>query len=193
MAHVHAHTCHFISLSSRLVCCFWSSLASCTPVYFCFVCVCVYSQSFVCRLANRPGKILLTPSVSRNCNVTVKRKDLCWLTETYCCAISHSLCLYFYLSLSYTGKRNRAVKNRNGSGIAMTSWPPPSVAKQGLLWDVLMPRYCMFIKRSHCYKQENAIGFVENGAETQVPLRQWTGAHFSTVSQWDRRKHMAAE
>lgn len=60
-----------------------------------------------------------------------------------------------------------------------------------LSWDVLITRYCMFIKPSHCYKQENAI--VPSRAETQVALRQWTEAHFSTVSQWDRRKHMAAE
>lgn len=33
----------------------------------------------------------------------------------------------------------------------------------------------------------------ENAAETQVAFRQWAGVHFSTVRQWDRRKHMAVE
>lgn len=51
----------------------------------------------------------------------------------------------------------------------------------------------MFIKRSWRCEQENATGYWRDCTETQVPLTQCTGAHYSTLSQWDRSKQALSE
>lgn len=63
-------------------------------------------------------------------------------------------CLFF---LSFIVKRNWSVRGRKVNRIGWPFGRSPRSHTHALSWDVLITRYCMFIKPSHCYKQENAI------------------------------------
>lgn len=58
----------------------------------------------------------------------------------------------------------------------------PSVPKQSILWDTLIARCGVIIKHRRRHKQESASGCWQDCTETQVPLTQYTRAHFSTES-----------
>lgn len=95
--------------------------------------------------------------------------------------LSYSVPSFF--SGSVSGKRNRTDR------ITVTFQPKHSVT------NVRRHPVCSnAVRHSTVFKNRRAPRSVWGlGAETQVGLTQWTRSHFSTVSQWDRRKHMAAE
>lgn len=83
-------------------------------------------------------------------------------------------------SLSFTGKRDRQnclnLKCERDENDLLAA----AVGRENNhLWDVLMPKYCMFIKHSHCYKQENAI----------VPSRKWRNTGGPQTMDWGSFLH----
>lgn len=165
-------------------------------MYFCFVCAFVFSKLRLQAGRLPTGRVRFCSywSVRRNCNVAVfPQEKICLGWQKHSVVLFHILSPSVSIFLSFSLERGTELsKTEMWAGSEWPSGLSPQL-QNSLLWDLLIPRYYMFIKCSHCYKQENAIGLRANGAKTQVRLRQWTGVHFSTVSQWDRRKHIVAD
>lgn len=128
---------------------------------FCFVSVCVpvCSQGFVCSLVGRSGKILFIlecrSNLQRSSSVSQEKICVSWQ--------KHGMLCYCHILTMKEEHNCQEPKIWAGSErplgcnslVTNTIFFPLCV-----LWDLLIPWQCMFIRHNHGYKQEN------------VPLRE---------------------